>query len=319
MTFTSTPQDFTPIEQGVVFAFNTDLEQPTSVEVEIVESASKQVVATLRLHDIIQAEVNIAPYITLLAERKPLKCYTSTLTEAPTMAYKVRIGDTESPEVVVSVNCNEVVAPSLISMMPSQRRLPHDESDELLIFAGKGASVEVDMTSDFGDSIQLEAVSASGMMRLVVAAADFAEGSSKVVVSVSSDGEEIATLHYDIVTPNEQGVCLAWLSSEGSIERYTFPVARTITLATKRERVGQGEMLRTVSCQNEATLEVASRYEPCATATALHEIVASPRIWLVGEDDVEIDVITSSTSQSLFGKPSAVALTLRLWQKGTSL
>ena len=319
MTFTSIPQDFTPVEQGVVFAFNTDLEQPTSVEVEIVESASEQVVATLRLHDIIQAEVNIAPYITLLAERKPLKCYTSTLTEAPTMAYKVRVGDTLSPEVVVSVNCNEVVAPSLISMMPSQRRLPHDESDELLIFAGKGASVEVDMTSDFGDSIQLEAVSVSGMMRLVVAAADFAEGSSKVVVSVSSDGEEIATLHYDIVTPNGRSVCLAWLSSEGSIERYAFPVARTITLATERERVGQGEMLRTVSCQNEASLEVASRYEPCATAAALHEIVASPRVWLVGEDDVEIDVLTSSTSQSLFGKPSAVALTLRLWQKGTSL
>ena len=319
MTFTSIPQNFTPIERGLVFAFNTELNEPSSVAVEIVESASEQVVATLHLHEIIQAEVNIAPYITIAAERKPLKCAISTLAEAPTAAYKVRIGNEESPEVFVSVNCNEVEAPGLISMMPTQRRLACNEYDELMLFVGKGASVEVDMASDAGDSLQLEAVSASGMMTLSIAAADFANDASKVSVMISSDGEEIAMLNYDIVAQNEQGVRLAWLSSEGSIERYTFPVARTITLATKRERVRQGEALRTASCRNEAHLEIASRYEPRAVATALHEIVSSPRVWLVGEGDVEIDVLTETTSQSLFGEPSAVALLLRLWQKEVTL
>ena len=136
---------------------------------------------------------------------------------------------------------------------------------------------------------------------------------------VLCDGGEVASLCYNIVAPSGRGVRLAWLSSEGSIERYTFPVTHSITLNAERERVGDGEILRTVACRSESRLEVASRYEPRATIAALSEIVASSRVWLVAEEDIEVDVVTATTTQGLFGEPSAVVLSLRLWQREEAL
>ena len=54
-------------------------------------------------------------------------------------------------------------------------------------------------------------------------------------------------------------------------------------------------------------------------ATALSEIVVSPRVWLVGEEDTEVDVVTVTTTQGLFGEPTALALELRLWQREEAL
>lgn len=318
MRFTSTPQNFTPIEQGLVFAFTTDNSTPATVVVEIVDCSDESVIATLRLHNVTTAEVDIAPYIAPFAERKPLKSSTSTLQEAPTALYKVRVDDVESAELLVSLNRSKVVAPAVATTMSSQRRLACGECDELLLFAEEGSDLEIVMSTDTGEELRLEKVS-SGAEMLTVVADDFGEECRRIDVAVLCDGGEVASLCYNIVAPSGRGVRLAWLSSEGSIERYTFPVTHSITLNAERERVGDGEILRTVACRSESRLEVASRYEPRATIAALSEIVASSRVWLVAEEDIEVDVVTATTTQSLFGEPSAVVLSLRLWQREEAL
>lgn len=318
MRFCSTPQNFTPIEQGLVFAFTTESDTPSSVVAEIVDCSDESVVATLRLHDVTTAEVDIAPYIAPFVERKPLRSAVSMLCEAPTASYKLRVDGLESADVTVSLNRSKVVAPAVVTTMSSQRRLAHGESDEVLLFAEEGSCVEVVMESNTGEELRLEKVS-SGAEILTVVATDFGDDTQRVDVVVLCDGSEVASLCYNIVAPSGRGVRLAWLSSEGSVERYTFPMARTVTLNAERERVGQGEIVRTVACRSESRLEVASRYEPRATIAALSEIVASTKVWLVADEDIEVDVVTATTTQSLFGEPSAVALTLRLWQREESL
>ena len=318
MRFTSTPQNFTPIEQGLVFAFTTDNSTPATVVVEIVDCSDESVIATLRLHNVTTAEVDIAPYIAPFAERKPLKYSTSTLQEAPTALYKVRVDDVESAELLVSLNRSKVVAPAVVTTMSSQCRLACGECDELLLFAEEGSDLEIVMSTDTGEELRLEKVS-SGAEMLTVVADDFGEACRRIDVAVLCDGSEVASLCYNIVAPSGRGVRLAWLSSEGSIERYTFPVTHSITLNAERERVGDGEILRTVACRSESRLEVASRYEPRATIAALSEIVTSSRVWLVADEDIEVDVVTATTTQSLFGEPSAVVLSLRLWQREEAL
>ena len=319
MRFCSTPQNFTPIEQGLVFAFTTENDTPASVVAEIVDCSDESVVATLRLHDVTTAEVDIAPYIAPFVERKPLRGAVSMLCEAPTASYKLRIGEVESADVKVSLNRSEVIAPAVATTMSSQRRLACGESDEVLLFAEDGSSIEVVMESDTGESLHLEEVTSSGVMLFTIVATDFSQKCQWVDVVVLCDGNEVATLRYNIVAPTVRGVRLAWLSSEGSIERYTFPIAQSVTLNAERERVGRGEIVRTVACRSESRLEMVSRYEPRATIAALSEIVASSRGWLVAEEDIAVAVVTSTTTQNLFGVPSSVALTLRLWQREEAL
>lgn len=319
MRFISTPQNFTPIEQGLVFAFTTDSDIPASVVAEIVACSDDSVVATLRLHNITSGEVDIAPYIAPFAERRPSKSAMSSLCEAPTASYKVRVDNVESDRVVVSLNRSDVLRPAVVTTMPQQRRLAYGECDEVLLFVEEGSLVEIAMDSNTGESVYFSEVSASGALLFTVAAADFGTESKEIYVQVSCNGDEVASLNYNIVAPSERGVRLAWLSSEGSIERYSFPVSHSMTLNAERERVGDGEILRTVVCRSESRLEIASRYEPRATIAALSEIVASSRVWLVADEDVEVDVVTATTTQNLFGEPSAVELSLRLWQKEEAL
>ena len=319
MTFTSIPQNFTPIAEGLVFAFTTDLDEPSDVAAEIVDCATEEVVATLRLYNITTAEIDIAPYIAPFVERKPMRSATSTLCEAPTAIYKLRVGESDSSEVRVSLNRSTTALPTLVTTVPSRRHLAFGENDEFLLLVGEGADVRVDMEADTGDTLHLEGVSTSGAMMLNIVSADFVAEASQVDVTIHCRGEELATITYEVAPPCPRGVRLAWLSSEGSIERYTFPIAHSMTHTAERARVGRGDILQTVGCRSDARLSVASRYEYRAMATALSEIVVSPRVWLVGEEDTEVDVVTVTTTQSLFGEPTALALELRLWQREEAL
>lgn len=55
--------DFTPRHEGLLFGIETEFDEPQDVEVEVVDVATNEVVATQLLHEVTYAEVNIAPYV----------------------------------------------------------------------------------------------------------------------------------------------------------------------------------------------------------------------------------------------------------------
>lgn len=315
MRLTKISNDFTPLHQGLLFGIDTEAEEPSDIVVEIVNSASGEVVATQQLRSITQAEVNIAPYIALPTNRTPSLQEGLTIEDVPTYAHHIRIGDVISESIISCINTEAIALPSLVSAMPLTRRISLHERDEVLLMVGAGKNIVVDIATDTNDSSTIYHTSATGCSLLSLSPRDFDADSRTIEVVISRDGEELGTLHYNIVPTFKENIRLAWISACGSIERYTFPTVTSSKRKTERQTLRTAEGWSATG-GTEYSLSLASRYEPKATAAALAEIVSSPKVWIESDNALTEVAVTSSTiEQNLFNEPDCVDLNLLVWRR----
>jgi hypothetical protein len=111
-------------------------------------------------------------------------------------------------------------------------------------------------------------------------------------------------------------VRLAWISGEGSIERYTFPTTLKSRRKSEKRTILMGEEQRVVASTTEQSTELNSRYEPRRTIEALIEIISSTKVWIECNDNLqEVEVLTSVTDHNLLGEPDSVRLTISQWRR----
>ena len=135
--------------------------------------------------------------------------------------------------------------------MPLVRLIPEDACDELTLLTDGPCIVTV--TAEAGDTATAESyrVSEAGLHLFRLDMRDF-PGAERVTV--------------DSVTPAVQGqVRLAWRSSAGSVEHYTFPIVRTTTVRTeRREAEGpQGRVVAAAETDREIVLYRPTRPGAC--------------------------------------------------------
>lgn len=320
MRITKTPQQFAPISEGLLFAFDTEETEPRDVDVEIVNIQTNEVVATQHLTGVTKGEVDIAPYVERFAFRAPASYTTTTiLDEGYCTAYRIRIDGIESPVAIVSTNRTTVAVPQILSDMPQRRKISDGESDEVLIFASLGSTVSIHIKSADRNLLSLSHTTQFGVSRLTLVAADFYNEES-IEVSIFVGMVEVGKITYTIVAPSRGEVRLAWESDSGAIERYTFPFARKVRREVERERIKRVPLPQSVSVSTTCHLHLASRYERAATIEALQQIISSPRVWIdQGENFQRVEVVNSHTERGLQGKPDCVELELSLWRKEVAL
>ncbi|MFR3334225.1 MAG: hypothetical protein ACLTSJ_09890 [Alistipes communis] len=86
---------------------------------------------------------------------------------------------------------------------------------------------------------------------------------------------------------------LAWRSSAGSIEHYTFPIEKSVTTETVKDRAYGTDGHLTAAARTERRTTLVSAYETRAVLEALSEITASPEVWLAeGGGYTPVDVTT---------------------------
>ena len=101
-------------------------------------------------------------------------------------------------------------------------------------------------------------------------------GAERVTVDAGTCG----TVVYS-VTPAVQGqVRLAWRSSAGSVEHYTFPIVRTTTVRTER-REAEGPQGRVVAAaETDREIVLVSAYETRSMLEPLAELTATAAAWI---------------------------------------
>ena len=170
--------------------------------------------------------------------------------------------------------------PGLRTSMPLARLIPQGACDELTLLTGGACTVTV--TAEAGDTATAESyrVSEAGLHLFRFDTRDF-PGAERVTV----DAGECGAVNYSVIPAVRDGVRLAWRSSAGSVEHYTFPVVRTVTVrAERREAEGpEGRVVAASSAGRETLL--ASAYEGQAVLEALAYLTAAPEVW-IAEGDV---------------------------------
>ena len=313
--------NFTPVNEGIFFGIDTEEESATDLVVEILELSTEEVVATQLLRNVCSATVNIAPYVEHFAELTPSPHRQITFSEAPSAAYKIRVGDIESEEVIVSVNRSKIgSSPALLTSFPLTRRIAHGEIDEVLILTNKGKMVYAEVEADDGEILDFAYLSTTGATILTISPEEFDEATKSFEVTLYCEGEILGTLRYIIALPTKNTTRLAWLSESGAIERYTFPTSHKTTLTAKKRSFMTGAGLCTTHSRAKQLISLSSRFESRATIEALAQIVASPMVWVENGGCYElVEVTTSEIDYNLFDEPSHIHFNVCLTKKEVAL
>ncbi len=315
MEVTKLSQDFTPLNNGVFFEIDTTNDTPSDLIVEIVEAGANEVVATQLLREVISAKVNIAPYISHFSERMPHSAASSSMFEAPTATYYVRVGDVKSENIVLSVNGCDTLLPSIISTHANQRHIAYGECDEVLMRVAPQSVVKVNISADNGETLSIEHATISGMVILAISTEDFGSDINSLNIELSQNGAVFDHFGYSVAKRVGKATRLAWLSGKGSIERYTFPVSQSCYCKVEKQYLDTSTGLLMTRATMRQGLSLLSHYEPRATIEALGEIISSPKVWIDENGFREVEVATSNIEYNLFNEPDIVELELCEVQK----
>lgn len=197
--------------------------------------------------------------------------------------------------------------PGLRTSMPLVRLHPEDACDELTLLTDGPCIVTV--TAEAGDTATAESYRASeaGLHLFRLDMRDF-PGAERVTVDAGTCG----TVVYS-VTPAVQGqVRLAWRSSAGSVEHYTFPIVRTTTVRTER-REAEGPQGRVVAAaETDREIVLVSAYETRSMLEPLAELTATAAAWIVTEKRyIPVDIATEEAVVQRRGTLSCLEIAIR--------
>ena len=199
-----------------------------------------------------------------------------------------------------------VAPPAILTTMPAARLLPDGASDELTLLTAATQSVTVIARSGDTTTAVSYPVSGEGLHLFRLDARDFA-GAETLTVDAGACG----TIHYTLVAAPADGVRLAWRSSAGSVEAYTFPVETTAAVeATKSRAYGPDGHIAAARQERRRTLR--SAFEVRAVLEALAELTASPEVWLVTPAGYEaVDVVSERAVVHRHGTLSCLEIEIR--------
>lgn len=314
-------ENFTPLNEGILFGIETEGETPTDLIVEILELSTGEVVATQLLRNVLSATINIAPYVEHFAEYAPSLLRQTAFHEAPTANYKVRVDGIESEEIVLSVNRSKIdEAPTLVTSLPFQRRIARGESDEVVIISGKDKRIYAEFEDENGAILNLDYLPTTEASILTISPDEFDETVKSFEVTLYCEGQVLGTLHYTIASPLKSNTRLAWLSESGAIERYTFPKSHKTLISTQKQSFLTSDGICTAHCRAKQVVSVCSRFESSKTIEALAEIATSPKVWIENDEGCDlVEITTPEIEYNIFGEPSHIHFDICLWQREVAL
>lgn len=136
---------------------------------------------------------------------------------------------------------------------------------------------------------------------------DFPEAETLAV-----DAGACGSVAYTVIPAFSGAQRLAWRSSAGGIEHYTFPIEKSESVETTRQRAYGAEGHLVARTRTERRTVLVSAYEPRAALEGLSEVLSSPDVWLAGDDGyTAIDVVTEKSVLHRHGAVTCLEIEIR--------
>lgn len=314
MKFTTQPENLTPVDAGLVYAFDTESDEPRDVQVAIIEYDSDEVVGRQMLCGVTKGSFDIAPYVRPFINPRPMLTRGTTLAEAECRQFAVEIDGVRSRMLTVSDNRMEAIAGEWLSTMPQHRRICYGELDEIRIFCRPDSMLDVNVVADNGMAMNCQMQPENGAAVLRIDTCDFPDKSRTLEVHIVCDGRHARSVCYSFARRYSDDLRLVWLSSAGTVERYTFPIVRSIMRNTVRTAVTAADgSRRTVGCESEQCVRIVSDFERRGVVEALADMAQSPKVWIDGTKAlIDVEVLTTASTLYEFGRPCCIDIDLRI-------
>ncbi len=279
----------------------------TDILIEILDSSSDESLGVKKFYSSTSAKINPAPMLfdLMLPDVEKLD-FTSSVTAAtgfPLLA--LSDGEEQSEERIFTYSKSDLSAPAVLYTMPTSRLLHEDECDVVTFVAEEGSQIEYELwgvaIDDSSEQLILcEEITVSNCaMQFGIAAADYTSLYSALYLTLSCDGQQLALLSYSLVQSNPSGYRVAWISSAGGIEHYTFPTI----------------ISQTYNSSGETIKSLRSAYGRAAEVEALSEILTSPKVWRVQGGDYSL-IEVETTEQQIRSEGALMVTTLTVKENG---
>ncbi len=285
--FINTPNNFASMWEELTFEYSTSSQ--TDLLFEIIDDVSGETLGVKKFYSTTSAKINIAPL--LFEKMLPEASYVTTsgmlLPEVGFPRIRAQVGSDTTSGIYFTYAKEQLEAPEILSSMPLQRALYKGECDQVAVVAEEGTTLSYIISAEPIDESKLALFksvisSISGGARVFYLNADHYNDTYKsLTFGAYQDGELIGEVNYSLSDQSQAGYRLAWISSRGSIEHYTFPTL------TEESYLSSGTTEKTLR----------SAYGTAQEVEALSEIISSPTVWSVsGSSYTPIEVETSEIS-----------------------
>lgn len=319
MRFTKIPEPFASVQGELSYTFAEATEEQVVLSVVDVRTGAR--LGVKQLFHTTSGSTDIAPMV-----RKNIRFVPS---EGPTGIYdttnrsaliEVRAATGQRSDMREFLPCRIDGQPAqVLTTMPRRRIIARGEIDEITILAPDGFWVEI--TTDRGYATTMYYTGGESISLFRLETDYFEPGTGTITLKFVAQETVVHQIDYTVVPATGTGRRLAWQSTAGSIEHYTFPVVKS-----EVEKIEKGEVYTaadgyiSTSTTTERTTTLLSAYEPVATIEALAAIAASPRVWLVtGERYDEVDVLPAEQIVRRHGSLRCVEIEYRPKFKKRSL
>lgn len=299
VTFTQIPANYTPIATPVHYAL--ELEEKMDILVHVILDDSGKILSAKRFGGVSELTLDIAPTLRREAYLSPMQGETGVYNPSDRQLFvhvAVLRADTHevlraSPSRLFVASTTSAMPPILLTTLPTQRLIAHGECDELLFGFEEASAVVVTAKMPNGMVVRNYPVDTAGLRVFRLDTCDFPEAEQ---LSVETEFGE--SVEYTLVKRPHGAVRLAWRSSQGSLEHYTFPVVLRAWNECERYTSFGAEGYRQVGSPLWHK-QIASAFEPAPLLEALSEILLSPSVWMVEGERYTPIVVESNEATTL--------------------
>ncbi len=198
-------------------------------------------------------------------------------------------------------------ANSIVSTMPHQRLLSLGEQDIITVIGETNSAINATLYMKLlenGEYVTIQTKYASGStdssgiaqlaIRLDSEITNIGETIERIVVDISQNSAVIDSMEYIVSKKTHTATRVAWVSSRGSIEHYTFS-----TIENQQEKT------------DSTVITLLSAFETYETRSIIAEMISSPQVWVVVDDEyLEAQVVSNSIETSPFDAVATIEVEL---------
>ena len=314
MRFTQSPQPLAPLAGQLEYTVEHD--NTTPIDIRITRTTDEALLGAKRFVATDHAKFDIAPYLRPTIRFVPTTGRTglysakdrvvTAMIEATAEENNGEISATRS-EACTFLPCSTTVKdPTWLTTLPASRLIPEGAAEELTLLTFAPQTITVTTRSPRQTTTHRYPIDEAGIHLFRLDTRDFPDAEILIV-----DGGACGRIVYSVCQSPADGVRVAWRSSAGSIEHYTFPVESSALFITEKQRA-YGTDGHTALVRHERRRTLRSALETRAMLEALAEIAASPEVWLVGDEEyTPIDVAAAQHTVHRHGALSSIEIEIR--------
>ncbi|MFI3331896.1 MAG: hypothetical protein SNI51_00185 [Rikenellaceae bacterium] len=268
--FINIPNNYSSMWGELIYEYNST--DDTDLVVEIQDDTTDETTGVKKFYSTSSLKLNVAPLLfeSMLPEPQPLVTGIST-PERGFPKISIIIDSESSLSRRFTYAKEEVEPPLMLSTMPNDRLLAVSECDSISILLPEDgvltATLEGYTIEGEGslESISTWVDSSGGAKIVTINGDDYSDSYESLKLSLYCDNTLFEQVNYTLSADEANGYRMAWISSMGSIEHYTFPVVEEVV------QLSSGGTTRTLR----------SAYGTAQELEALSEILFTTTLWRV--------------------------------------